>query len=1622
MDVQHQQSANKIDSNASLKYGKDEAVGSLLVVRESASPMRNRISASLRYPGREMGLEQTIRENPARQYNHMLTVKLDKYQKATMATVLTLGAPHKVTIDVQLPDMRPIHAEGLINPVMQHFAGAAQVTYAANKHYAVAANLNTKGKLANKFNADGDFELILLARQVKLVGSMSRDGDEMGGTLKAQLDAAAAKMVTVTAALTASAVTPKLAVKVQLPGNDFVDINANGLYPAQGAYSGYGDMSGAAAMTSSYPGLEAIGTAFKYNPSGDDVKASGEVSWAKGKKVKAELSATITSAANVVGNLVVRTPFPGFRSNRVEVMYKMRGDNKLESAMKVQCERKAAELKVNGIASLARKMIKGDIALSTPWRNYEDLQASVDCSNNGPIVNANVEASWARNKAIRTALELNMPGGISNVNGKLTVATPFMGFENTEVNARHKFDGIKSEGMAEAILANGKRMRVTGTVNMPGGYSNMAADFNVITPYDNMRSIAAKLRHNYNRQAIDTAAEASWGRGKKISAVLAVSMPNGLSDVDAKITIVTPFAAYEMSSLEANYKLASRSLEAGMSGEFYGKKASLAIAGEANSLTRVYSAEARLTSSFRAARDIFASVKRVAQGMQHAIDAEVGWGRGQRIAVNMNMNHALNGMALTNSGQISMTTPFQAYRRMLMKWNHDNDANMVKSSTEFHRNGMPQMSASVDASHSVSTRRREVNGNFKVSAPVYDMDEVALAFSHHHNRRNLRNIRSEGSLRWGGDKAVTYSHEMDLVPNESIIGNAKFTSPFAGLEDISMNMNSRKHKGGLSIHKQLKWANKKMVLDGDVGMNGDVITSNIRFTSPFRAVQRILLNVDKRWAGDQTKVHVDLEYARGSKIDINAQWALMSADKMIGFDIMSPIPYMRSVGAEVSVAGNLRDFKAAAQVAHEMLGGKISLEVSADTDNVADIEARVILSTPFPAVSHVEAAVIHKQQGAYRYISSAMIQCPSFEVAAKHDLMARSAQSFTTASTIEYGRGQKIEITAAYQQDDSVSAKFELRTPFAQAKNLVLTINHNGPATNFKTDVELSYAPRKSIAVGAEFALTRGLNVRAVARLTSLCPYARRLVLAVNHNGPATNFKNDITLQMNDKRFSSENEFSFGRGAVKVVMHVTTPYTGYDVMHLEINHSGGLANLRTAVSLAYPQGTITANCQLTVAGSDISGTIDVTTPYAQARKLNIEFNHSAKRWSNFENAASVTLNGRKLAAESDFKWVGNTLHGKVIANVPREYSVKMTHRGPVTNFKTKGSITTPIPGYERFNVDLDHKGGVGNFRSSAKLDTAMLDSPAVVNVNHRGGLMDFESGVTAEQGGRKMGVAATYRHVDASTTGSVRLQTPYEGLESLGGSVTHNGDWRNFDANVAVDSTMNGYDQFSADLKHETTRRGIKTNLAVQTPFNKYERFNGELSHHANRNGFATAATVTTSVPGYKRFGLNVNHNGDIGNFQSSAVVNMPFHSLRTLRANVNHRGHLRDFASGAAVDYDGKKVQANVMFKQAGENIDASITVKTPMPQLSDLTLTASHAAAANAKTGKLEAIVNQVKAAEMDYSYTVGQRAEVRSSISRIHLACYSNVVTWHWFNSDTHSDTNGKISLLLVNAQSW
>lgn len=1581
-NIEHQHRANKIDSKASFKYGTKEAVAALLVARENVKPLRTRVSASLRYPGREMSLLQTIRENPAKQYHQMLTVNLDKYQKATVAGVYTMGAPHKLTVDVQLPAMSPIHAEGLLNPVLKNFAGAAQVTYAANQRYSVAANLNTKGKFADAFNANGKFELIYPARQVNLDGSASWRGAEYKATLKTQLDADADKTVTVIAAMTASQQTPKMAVSVQMPGNQFVDIKANGDYPPQAAYSGYGDMSGAIDMTSSYAGFEAIGAAFKVDRvDAEQMKTSGQVSWAKGKKVKADLSTKIADMANVDSTLVVRTPFPGFRSNRLEVNYKMPKGNQLEAMAKAQWERKAVEMKMNGIANMARRMLKGDIALTTPWRHYEDLKANVDYSYNGPIVSAAAAASWANNQAIRADLTLNIPGGIANVDGKLTVATPFGGYEKTELTAKHKFDGVKSEGQAEAVLASGERLRMTGIVNMPGGWANMAADVNIITPFANIRQMAAKLRHNYNRQAISTALEASWERNKKVSAVLEVKMPNGLAEIDAKATVLTPFGDYKVSSLEANYKLAARKLEAGLSGQFYGKKVALTLAGAANRLTRVYSGEARLKSSFQAARDIFVSARRAARGMEHKVDAEVGWAPRQSIAVAMIMNHALAGMAFTNNGQVTITTPFNGYRNSVLKWNHNNDASMVKTSAELHRDEMPQMSASIDASHVVSKRRRELTANVMASVPALKMDDIAVSVMHRHNRRSLRNIRSGASVKWGGNKAITYSHELDLVPYESIIGNAKLTTPFAGMEDLEMIVNSRKHKGGASIHKQVRWANNKMALDGDVGMNGDVITSNMRFTSPFAAARRLVLNLDKRQAGAQTMVHVDFEDARGRKIELNARWALMGVEKLVGFDLVSPIPYARACGAEVMLAGHARDFKFTAEVAHDMMGGKIVLEVDAATANLADITTRVLLTTPFAdsSFSRVEAAVTHRQQGAYRHISAASFQCPILEVSVKHDLTARSANSFSTQATIAYSRGQKIEIAAAYQYADALAVKFELHTPYAHARDLVLTINHDGPANNFKSNVELSYAPRRKIAAGAEFSLTRGYNVRAVARLTSLCPYARRIILTVNHNGPATNFKNDITLELNDKRYSSENEFTLGRGAVKVIMHLTTPHTGYDVMHLEVNHRGGLTNLQTTVSLAYPTGAITANAQLTIADKDVSGTITLTTPYAKARKLTVDFNHSGKRWSNFENAAAVTLNGEKISGTSDFKWVGHTLRGKVVANVPREYSIKLNHRGPMKNFKTTGSVTTPIAGYESVNVDVDHRGEMDNFKSSVKLDSAMLDTPAVVNVNHRGNLMDFESGVNAEQGGRKIGAATAYKYAGDSTTGSVRIQTPYEGLESLGASVSHDGDWKNFESNVAVDSSMSGYDQFSADLKHETTSRGIKTSLALQTPFDKYKRLSGEVSHQANRNGFATSATARTSIPGYRRFGVNVNHNGDLGNFQSSAVVNTPFPSVRTLRANINHRGHVKDFSSGASADYNGRKLQANVMFKQAGENVDASITLKTPFEQLNDLTLTASHGAAANAKTGKLEAIVNQVKAAEMDYSYTVGQRAEV-------------------------------------------
>ena len=1579
-NVKHEQAANKMDSNASFKYGKQEAVAAMMLDRESMKPMKTRATASVRYPGRDISIVQTIMERPGQTYHQMLTVNLDKYQKATVAAVLAMGAPHQLSVDIQLPAVSAIHAEGLLNPRMDDFTAKAKLTYAAKQLLAIAANLKTKGTpAAVAFNAAGDLQVMYYARQMKLDGSVNRNGNAYAGNLKTQLDADA---VTIAATMTASAQRPKIAINVQLPGNDVVDVKANGNYPAQGAYSGRGDTSGALAMTSSYAGFENAGTSFKYNMADPGaVKAMVELYWAKGKKLKADLITKIASdMANIEGTLAVRTPFPGFRSNQLEVTYNLARGNHAATA-RAQWDRKEIELAMNGMANMARGQMKMDAALTTPWRYYEDMKANVDYNYNSPALNAVVEASWARNQAIRADLVLNIPGGAWNGDGTLTVATPFEGYGNIEVTARHDFDGAKSESAAEVTWANGKRLRAVATVNMPGSWADMAANVNVITPFANMRQIAAQFNHHHNSRAINTDMEASWGVGKKISAILVVAMPSSMSNIDATITIRTPFVNHELSSLRANYDLAGSTLNAGVAGQLYGKKVSLTVAGGADRLAQMFNAEARLKTSFRAARDISVSLKRAVTGNQHAIDAEVNWARGQRIAIAMNMNHVLDGFALTNSGQLTADTPFNGYRNAVFKWDHSNAANMLKTSTELHLDGVQQIIASIDASHVLSARRRDMAATAMFAAPALALDDVTFSATHQHNRRNLRNIKSEAALKWGGDKAITYSHEMDLVPFESIVGNAKLTSPFTA--DIIANVNSRKHRDGVNIHKQVTWGDDKMALDGNVDMKGDAIASHMRFTSPFGAARRLVFNMDKRNTGAVTAMHADFEYARGRKIDMNVRWAISSFELLLGFDLVSPIAYLRSCGAGVELSGHERNFKLAGHVAHEAMGGRIVMEVDADVENVADINTRVFVSVPFDAaIKFVEAAVTHKQRGAHRFISAASVKCTGFEASVKHDLMARSARSFTTKSTIMYGRGQMIEITAAYQHADAVNAKFELRTPFAAAKELVLTINHDGPSNNFKTNVELSYAPNKKISAGAEFALNN-YNLRAVARLTSPCPYARRLVLTVNHNGPITNFNNGVVLQMNDKRFSSANQFSMDRGVVKVVMHLETPYSGFDAMHLEVTHSGAMANLHTAVTLAYPTGTITANCQLAIDGKAASGTIVLATPYAAAKQIKIEFNGNTKHWGEFSNTAAVTINGKQFSGTTDFKWVGNTLHAKIVANVPDEYSLKLNHEGPMTNFKTKGSVELPLPGYERFAVDVDHRGKMNDFRSSAKLESAMLDQPSVVTVSHRGGLMDFESGMDAEHGGRAMGVTTKYRRASDGTSGSVRLRTPYEGLESLGVRVSHNGDSKKFDASVAVDTPMDGYKQFSADLKHENTRRGFKTIVSLRTPFDKYERLGGELSHAANRNGFTTTGAITTSVPGYGRLDFNVNHNGEVGNFETNAVVNLP--KLPTVRANVLHRGHLRDFASGASVAYGAKEVQANVIFKQVGENVDASITIKTPFAELNNFALTASHSNAANGKKGSLEAVMNQMKVAGMTYTYMAGQRVQVSARWDR-------------------------------------
>ena len=208
-----------------------------------------------------------------------------------------------------------------------------------------------------------------------------------------------------------------------------------------------------------------------------------------------------------------------------------------------------------------------------------------------------------------------------------------------------------------------------------------------------------------------------------------------------------------------------------------------------------------------------------------------------------------------------------------------------------------------------------------------------------------------------------------------------------------------------------------------------------------------------------------------------------------------------------------------------------------------------------------------------------------------------------------------------------------------------------------------------------------------------------------------------------------------------------------------------------------------------------------------------------------------------------------------------KFEVTFKHAGPADNFKTSASFTTPIRRYQKFSFELTHRGTAADFSTALKLESPFRDyTPLTVTLTHRGNTDDF------------------------STT--FKLESPIRDYSPFIITLTHRGNMQRL--NSELTATCNGK-VFKATTAFSMDRSSLTGSLGVQTPFDGYENFGLNFQYSGMATDFTSSFSVNTPFRGYERFSAEINHSGAAQRFRTSAKFESSLTDMPTITVSLTH-------------------------------------------------------------------------------------------------------------------------------------
>jgi hypothetical protein len=1021
------------------------------------------------------------------------------------------------------------------------------------------------------------------------------------------------------------------------------------------------EMRGKAQWTSRFENFEAISVEFTHNGNARNFQTTGQLSYASGKKMAANLQVKTNPSIEVHFN--IDTPCPHFQNLNVNFVHagnmdaftttadlsyngKKQGDMTLtfsQDKFNVQ-----GSIKVNSVildldtdfshksnrrlvASEGKININGQIvsgqtriqitptvdifiAAQSPFTYLKDVSLKVEGQDDTNTMGGNLVAK--SDVFGRMKVEGSVQRQPMEVN--LQIQTPSNYMRDASLNLKHS--GDLSQFTNELRVSHNK----LGEASYTGSFSAnpVTGTFEIATPYSQLANL--KMNFDHQRQA----------RGFRCNAIVSVNERDYKLAADMKtspestITIETPHRVLRKLEVTAksnnNLNNYDGSLTIMKNGEeFVSTQATWNIA-EFPSV----SANLKLNTAFDAVKTLEATIRHGQRPAQFTDFLQINHNNMQLIRFESEMK-----VRPVIAGSFALEVPTTSLKG---EFSHDGSVEQFRTHAEFTHNTHNQFMADV------AFTMNPMEASFQISTPFPLLESASVKVNH---RGSLLNFQSNAEMTVNNrDK---YGAQVQFAPSQ---GTVSIITPFRGYRNVNgafnFNGNTEQFNGKASMSAD----NREFAVDSSFQMRP--LTGKLTVKTPFSNYEDLSAEFTHKGnfrngfssqasatyqAGQTIAASADINIAR-RKIDLTA------TTPFSGYEVMELHgKHSMDNGMSTTLEGALGNDKASAELTlvmaphfearldintpvrgfkriavtgdHKMTrnginsnaqisyGGKtIETSVSGQFNGVNDMNGAISIKTPFRGFRNMGISGSHQTR-------------PSIKTAFEASLNDQTVQ-------------------AAFNMDNTntIDATATLNTPFYGYEQISASLNHGGNLRQFNTKFTTTYGQGKEVVVLATFDSTS--DIVGLVKLTCPCPYINNMGAQFNFRGQLANFEAEGKLFKDAEEMKVTTTYSSSNGIPTLLnVLIATPFTEDFTLEANNNYRRN-GNFQTSASLAWSprqkiQVQADGNLQGSLSNLALNGNLQITTPFRAFNQMVLTTQHQ-HNMDSISNKLDIEFNREKV--------------------------------------------------------------------------------------------------------------------------------------------------------------------------------------------------------------------------------------------------------------------------------------------------------------------------------------------------------------------------------------------------------